>query len=750
MKFGKMILVVAAILAVTVQGTGKENTSNLDERVAKILGEMTLEEKVGQMTQISLQLVAKGYPNVEEPLTLDPAKLEEAIVKYHVGSILNVGTSAHTLEKWNQIITQIQDVATKKTRLKIPILYGLDSVHGAGYVAEATLFPQNLGMAATWNLDLMAKNGKITALEMRAAGVSWNFSPVLGMGRQPLWPRLWETFGEDPFLAACFGVAYIRGLEGDNGEILARDKVASCIKHYLGYSLPWTGKDRTPAYIPERQLREYFVPPFAAAVKAGALTAMANSSEINGIPVHSSHYYLTELLRHELGFDGLLVSDWNDIKNLHEREKVAATQKEAVRMAVMAGIDMSMVPLDYSFYHLLLELVKEGAVPESRIDEAVSRILKVKVKLGLFENPYPVSSLKNQFASPEFTEINLQAAQESITLLKNENQILPLPKTARVLVTGPTADKLSYLNGGWTITWQGDREELYPKGKLTILEAVQQKLGNDHVQYVPGASVNEELDFAAVAAAAQTADVAVVCLGEATYCETPGNIRDLTLPHAQLRLVKTLAATKIPIVLVLVEGRPRLIHEIVDATQGIVMAYLPGMEGGRAIADVLFGDVNPSGKLPITYPKFPNDFTLYDHKYSEQATPENQYDPEFPFGFGLSYTTFTYSDLKLDKPVYTMNDTIRVNVTVTNTGNRPGKEVVQLYLSDLYASVTPSVKRLKRFTKIDLRPAETKTVTFFLTAKDLSFIGKNNRPVVEPGEFEIFVGSLKTSFIVKE
>jgi len=750
MKFGKIILVVAAMLAVTVQGTGKDNTSNLDERVAKILGEMTLEEKVGQMTQISLQLVAKGYPNVEEPLTLDSAKLEEAIGKYHVGSILNVGTSAHTLGKWNQIITQIQDVATKKTRLKIPILYGLDSVHGAGYVAGATLFPQNLGMAATWNLNLMKKNGEITALEMRAAGVPWNFSPVLGMGRQPLWPRLWETFGEDPFLTACFGEAYIHGLEGDNGGILSRDKVASCIKHYLGYSLPWTGKDRTPAYIPERQLREYFVPPLAAAVKAGALTAMANSSEINGIPVHSSHYYLTELLRHELGFDGLLVSDWNDIKNLHEREKVAATQKEAVRMAVMAGIDMSMVPLDYSFYHLLLELVKEGAVPESRIDEAVSRILKVKVKLGLFENPYPVSSLKNQFASPEFTKINLQAARESITLLKNENQILPLPKTARVLVTGPTADKLSYLNGGWTITWQGDREKLYPKGKLTILEAVQQKLSNANVQYVPGASINEELDFAAVVAAAQTADVAVVCLGEATYCETPGNIRDLTLPRAQLKLVKTLAATKIPIVLVLVEGRPRLIHEIVDAAQGIVMAYLPGMEGGRAIADVLFGDVNPSGKLPITYPKFPNDFTLYDHKYSEQATPKNQYDPEFPFGFGLSYTTFAYSDLKLDKPVYSMNDTIRVNVTVTNTGNRPGKEVVQLYLSDLYASVTPSVKRLKRFTKLDLRPAETKTVTFFLTAKDLSFIGKNNRPVVEPGEFEIFVGSLKTSFIVKE
>ena len=728
---------------------GKPKIEDIEKKVAALLSKMTIEEKVGQMTQISLEIISKGYPAVEEPLELDAVKLDTAILKYHVGSILNVGTSSHTVDRWQQIITDIQDAATKKTRLSIPIIYGIDAIHGASYTKDATLFPQNIGMAATWNLELMKKNGEITAYEVRASGIPWNFNPVLGVGRQPLWSRLWETFGEDPYLASVMGVNYVKGLEGDNNNIAASDKVASCIKHYLGYSFPLSGKDRSPAWIPERMLREYFVPPFKAAIDAGAHTLMVNSSEINGIPVHSSYYYLTELLRHELGFNGFVVSDWSDINNLYERERVADSPKEAVRMAVMAGVDMSMVPLDFSFYDLLLELVKEGSVPESRIDEAVGRILKAKYKLGLFDNPYPDKSLKARFADDEFESVNLQAAQESITLLKNKNRLLPLSKKRKVLVTGPTANMLSYLNGGWTITWQGDREELYPKDKLTILKAIQQKIGKENVIYKAGTTISDNINISAAVKAAKNADAAIVCLGENTYCETPGNITDLTLPEVQLRLVHELAKTKIPVVLILVEGRPRLINQIVEQSDAIVMAYLPGIEGGRAIADVLFGDFNSCGKLPITYPRHPNDFTLYDHKYSENANEHNSYNPQFPFGFGLSYTTFQYSDLQLDKKELKKGESINISVKVKNTGKRAGKEVVQLYLSDLYASVTPSVKRLKRFTKINLEPAEIKTVSFILHEPDLAFIGRDNKPVVEAGDFQVTIAELTKKFVLQ-
>jgi len=474
---GVFLIVVFSLFAAIGQGFSQVSDAEINGKVADLLSKMTVEEKIGQMTQISLERMAKNYPAVLEPLELDPKMLREVLIDYHVGSLLNVATSSHSVDRWHEIITQIQDIATKETRLGIPVIYGIDAIHGASYTKDATLFPQSIGMAATWNVDLIKKNGEITAYETRASGIPWNFNPVLGVGRQPLWSRLWETFGEDPYLVSRLGAAYVKGLEGENKGIIAPDKVASCAKHYLGYSFPLSGKDRTPAWIPDRMLREYFVPPFKAAINTGSLTIMANSSEINGIPVHSSYYYLTELLRNELGFKGFVVSDWLDIKNLHEREKVAASHKEAVKTAVMAGIDMSMVPLDFSFYDLLLELVKEGSVPESRIDEAVSRILKVKFKLGLFDNPYPNPDLKTNFASDKFTAINLQAARESMTLLKNNDQILPLSKETKVLVTGPTADKLSYLNGGWTITWQGDREDLYPQNKPSIFKAIQNKIG---------------------------------------------------------------------------------------------------------------------------------------------------------------------------------------------------------------------------------------------------------------------------------
>jgi beta-glucosidase len=739
-------LTAASLLAADDKNNHKPN---IDEQVAKLLAKMTLEEKIGQMTQVTIDVVANTQRAPGAWQHLDAAKLRTAVVKHNVGSILNVMGSAYSLDNWHEIITQIQDVALKETRLKIPVLYGIDAIHGANYTTGATIFPQSLAMAATWNPELMKKDGEITAYEVRASGIPWNFNPVLDIGRQPLWPRLFETFGEDPYLAATMATAYVKGLEGDNNDVSQKDKIAACVKHYLGYSFPFTGKDRTPAYIPERLLRESFLPAYQAGIEAGAHTVMVNSSEINGIPVHGSHYYLTELLRDELGFKGLVVSDWQDIINLYTREKVAATPKEAVRLAVMAGIDMSMVPLDFSFYDLLLELAKEGTVPIARIDEAVGRILWVKFKLGLFEQAYPDKTLKAKFASPEFRKVALQAAQESIILLKNKDNILPLAKDAKILATGPTANKLAVFNSGWTITWQGNDESLYPKDKDNILQALEKKFGKSNVTFVPGTDFNEEIDVAAAVKAAQQARVVVLCLGEDAYCETPGNINDLTLPKAQINLAQALQQTGKPIVLILAEGRPRLIRDIAEKSNAILAAFLPGMEGGAAIAGILAGEVNPSGKLPITYPKYPNDLTLYDHKFSESAGEFQGYNPQFPFGFGLSYTSFEYSGLVLEKTKLKAGEELKVAVTVKNTGPRPGKEVVQLYLTDLVASVTPANKRLKRFAKIELAPGESKTVNFTLNQKDFSFIGRDDKPTVEPGEFKVAIGKLSQNFVLE-
>jgi beta-glucosidase len=740
-----MILLAVAMTVLGCAGPEKngEKRVQIEKQVKKLLREMTVEEKVGQMTQITLQPFAKE--DVDGHLLLDAEKLREGIVQYHIGSILNCAGQARSVQNWHEIITQIQDIATKETRLGIPIIYGIDSIHGANYILNATVFPQNIAMAATGNVDLMQEIGEITALETRAAGIPWNFSPVLGLGRQPRWSRLFETFGEDAYIASVMGAAYIRGQQA--GDISSPTKVATCMKHYLGYSVPLSGNDRTPAYIPERRLRQLFLKPFAAAVEAGTATCMVNSSEINGIPVHASEFYLIDLLRGELGFEGFVVSDWADIENLYTREMVAHDRREAVKMAVMAGVDMSMVPYDYSFYETLLELVNDGEVPMTRIDEAVADILRVKYRLALFERPYPNENVAYGVGSDTARQVNLQAAREAITLLKNDDQLLPLSKDAKVLVTGPCADLLSVLNSGWTITWQGDKEELYPQEKHTILEAIREKVGENNVLYFPGISFTEEIQTARAVSAAQEADVIVACIGEPPYCETPGNIDDLTMSDRQLAYIKSLAKAGKPIVLVLVEGRPRVIRTIVDNARAIVMAYLPGMEGGRAVADVLFGDVNPSGRLPITYPKFPGGFTLYDHKPSE-VKPPNKYDPQWPFGYGLSYTTFAYRGLAVNKSEVTPADSIVVTVEVTNTGDRPGQDTVQLYLSDLVASVTPPVKQLKRFKKLSLRPGESESVRFVLNWDDLTFISRDNKPIVEPGEFKVHIGELSVSFDV--
>ncbi|HEV7905168.1 MAG TPA: glycoside hydrolase family 3 N-terminal domain-containing protein, partial [Pyrinomonadaceae bacterium] len=626
----------------------------------------------------------------------------------------------------------------------------------------ATLFPQPLAMAATWNPELMMRASEVAAIETRAAGIPWTFSPVLDTGRQPLWPRMWETSGEDPYLISVMGVASVRGYEGM--DLSSSERVAACLKHYMGYGLPASGRDRTPAWIPEIYLREYVLPPFKAAVAAGARTVMINSGEINGVPVHVSRFVLTDILRTELGFRGVAVSDWEDIKKLVTIHRVAANEKEATRLAVLAGVDMSMVPSDYSFADHLLALAREGAVPQSRIDEAVRRILTLKFELGLFADPMPNASLRAKFATAESRRLSLEAAREAMTLLKNTNELLPLAKNRKVLVTGPTADSLISLNNGWTYVWQGSEETLYPTDRPTIRQAVEAKVGKANMTYVAGTRIrrngnapsnvtptdfDEEVDIAAAARAARDADVVILCLGEGSYTETPGNITDLTLPEPQLKLAEAVAAAGKPVVLVLVEGRPRIINRIAERAGAILMAYNPGNEGGEAVADVLFGDYNPAGRLPFTYPRHPNALLNYDHKsYENQNTTFGltPFNPQWAFGHGLSYTSFKYGELRLSRKTLGEGDKLTVSVMVTNTGKRAGAEVVQLYVRDLVASITPPDKRLRRFAKIHLAPGQSRTLTFELDRADLSFIGQNNQPVIEPGEFEVLVGGLTEKF----
>ncbi|HUF04912.1 MAG TPA: glycoside hydrolase family 3 N-terminal domain-containing protein [Aridibacter sp.] len=730
-------------------------------RIKDLLSLMTLEEKVGQMTQLQLGMIAEGQ---DSEIRIDEEKLEKAIVKYGVGSILNVSNHALPVERWHEIIGAIQRAAGR-TRLKIPVIYGIDSIHGANYVREATLFPQQIGMAATWNPQLMQDAAEITAMETRAAGIPWSFSPVLDVGRQPLWPRFWETFGEDPYLASVMGVAFVRGLEGR--DVSSGKHVASSLKHYVGYSFPLNGRDRTPAWIPENYMREYFLPPFEAAVDAGARTIMVNSAEVNGVPGHVNKHLLTEVLRDEYGFDGFVVSDWEDIKKLVTFWKIAKDEKEATRRSVMAGIDMSMVPSDYSFADVLIELVKEGRVPMWRIDEAVARILRVKFELGLFENPGPDSSLVENFGKAEYARAALDAAHESVILAKNADNALPLAKNRKVLVTGPTADSLISLNNGWTWVWQGSEPSLYKQEKNTVREAIEKKIGASNVTYVPGTEIvrdtnipsnvsptmiDREIDIPASVAAARNSDVVVLCLGEGSYTETPGNITDLTLPEPQLKLAEALIATGRPVIAVMIQGRPRIISRFAENVAAILVAMNPGDEGGDAIADVLFGDYNPDGKFPFTYPRTPNSHLNYDHKLFEvEETPfgNSPFEPQFQFGHGLSYTTFEYSGLTLSRSDISKSYGLDVSVTVRNTGSRQGKETVILYVRDVVASLSPAGKRVKRFAKVNLRPGESKTVKFSIEPEDLSFFGTDGKPVIEPGEFLVLVGGLEKSFTLK-
>jgi beta-glucosidase len=712
-------------------------------RVRELVGRMTVKEKIGQMTQLEIGMVTDGQ---DADLRINPAKLHKAVVEYGAGSILNVKDLALSVDKWRELLTAIQRAAAE-TRLTIPVLYGLDTIHGANYVKGATLFPQPLGMAATWNPELMLEGSRIAAAETRAAGVPWNFSPVLDIGRHPQWPRLYETFGEDVHLASVMGVAAVRGYQGDDPS--AATRVAACLKHYIGYSFPASGHDRTPALIPEPTLREFFLPSFAAGVKAGALSVMVNSGDVNGVPGHANKRLLTDVLRGELGFDGLVVSDWEDIKRMVTAHHTAATEKEATRVAVLAGIDMSMVPSDYTFSDLLLQLANEGAVPASRIDEAATRVLMLKARLGLLDDPLRGVRETTVVGSSESRRVALQAARESIVLLKNDRRVLPLTTTGRVLITGPACDSLRALNNGWTITWQGDRPSEYPTDRATLRRAIEARDGG-RATYVPGADFDKPVDVAAAVTAARASDLVVACLGENSYAETPGNIDDLALDDAQLSLARALIDTGKPVVLVLVEGRPRIIRQIADGAAAIVLALNPGMEGGTAIADVLFGEVSPSGKLPISYPRFANALTTYDHRTTEQPAPglAMGYAPQFEFGFGLSYTTFEYSNLVVTPAAAAGTDVV-VSVRVRNSGGRAGAEVVQLFSSQRVGSVTPSAKRLRRFAKITLQPNEVRDLSFRLDANDFSFIAADGRRVTEPGDYTIRIAALEKDVTIR-
>ena len=746
--------------------------AEIDARVDKLLAAMSLEEKVGQMAQITIDVVGKGKERwaSDEPFGLDPVKLKRAVVEYHVGSILNApNAKALPPERWNEIVRDIQDVALQQTPQRIPVLYGVDAIHGSTYTVGATMFPQQIALAATRNRALVRRGAEISAYETRASGIPWTFAPVLDLGADQRSPRHWETFGEDPYLIGEMGYQQIKGFEGEQNDIGNPEHIASNIKHFLGYQVPVSGKDRTNAYLPAAVLAEYHLPPYIVGVAAGSHSLMVNSGLVNGVPVHASPDLLTHTLKEKMGFKGLVVTDWQDIENLFRRDHFATDDKDAIRIAINAGVDMSMVPYSYeTFCDGLTALVREGKVPQSRVDDAVRRILRVKAELGLWERPVTYRQDYPKFGSAEFGKASYDAAAEAITLLKNDGNILPLDKKTRVLVTGPNANSMRTLNGGWTYTWQGDRTDEFAGQYHTILEAIQLEIGADHVTYVPGVSYNmaagakyydEKADqLEQAVAAAQKADVVVLCLGENSYVEKPGDLNDLYLSDLQTQLAQRLTATGKPVVLVLNEGRPRIISRFEQPIKAIVQAYLPGNFGGDAVADVLFGDVNPSGRLPYTYPRYPNSLVTYIHKYAEEQKKaegvynyEADYNPQFAFGTGLSYTSFSYGNLQLDAKQLGKTGTLTVKVDVTNTGRREGKEAVQLFTSDLVASkIAPDVQRLRRFDKISLKPGEKQTVTFTLPVRELAYAGPDGQPVLEAGEFEVLIGGQKAKFTLTE
>ena len=733
----------------------------IETKIEKTLAKMNLDEKIGQMLELNLDVMGKmAIENNSEGTPtpvwkLNEAMLDTCISKWKVGSILNApGTRAHTVEQWQKWIRLIQEKSMKY--LGIPDIYGLDQNHGVTYTQGGILFPQPINLAASFNTELAKTGAEITAYESRAANCPWVYNPVVDLGRDARWPRVWESFGEDAIVNAKMVVAEIQGYQGDDPNHIDRFHVGTCTKHYFAYGAPWTGKDRTPAYVSPQMLREKYFEPFKQAALAGSLTMMVNSASINGVPVHASYEYLTKWLKEDLNWDGMIVTDWADINNLYTREKVAKDKKDAIRIAINAGIDMSMDPYSVEFCQLLKELVQEGKVSMDRIDDAVRRILRVKYRLGLFDEPNTGGKGFEKFGCKEWADASLRAAEESEVLLKNDG-ILPLAKGKKILLTGPNANQMRCLHGGWSYTWQGSRAEDLTEKYNTIYEALCNKYGKDNIMLEQGVTYNENGQYyeehepqidKAVAAAAQ-ADIIIAAIGENSYTETPGNLTDLWLSENQRNLVKALAKTGKPIILVLNEGRPRLIADIVPLANAVVDILIPGNYGADALANLLAGDANFSAKLPYTYPREINSLNTYDYKVSEEVgtmAGAYNYDAkvslQWPFGYGMSYTTYEYSNLKVDKAKFTADDMLTITVDVKNTGSRAGKEAVLLYSSDLIASVVPDNKRLRDFTKVELQPGEVKTVTFQLPAKALAFVGADGRWTLEEGDFELKIGKL--------
>lgn len=734
-----------------------KSNPKIEAQVEQTLKKLTLEEKIGQMMELVTDLFGANDKN--GVFYIDEHKTDSIFSRYKIGSILNApNTCAPTAKQWEKYIEQIQKISMK--RIGIPCVFGLDQNHGSTYTQDGTLFPQNINIAATFNCEIARHSAEATAYETRAVSVPWTFSPTVDLGRDARWPRIWENFGEDCYLTSEMGKAMVYGFQGEDPNNIDQYHIATSLKHFMGYGVPWTGKDRTPAYISPANLREKHFAPFLAGLQAGALTVMVNSASVNGMPMHANKEILTGWLKEETGWDGVLITDWADINNLYTREMVAKDKKDALRIAINAGIDMIMEPYSCDACVYLIELVKEGKIPMSRIDDACRRVLRMKYRLDLFKNP--TQKLKNypKFGGEEFAKLALEGATESMVLLKNERNILPLQHGKKILLTGPNANQMRCLDGGWSYTWQGHRTDEFAGKYNTIYEAFCNEYGKENVILNQGVTYNEkgkyweenEPQILGAVAAAKDADVIVACIGENSYTETPGNLTDLWLSENQRNLVKALAQTGKPVILVLNEGRPRLIADIEPLAQGIIDILIPGNMGGDALVNLVLGKSNFSGKMPYTYPKEINSLANYDFKKSEEVgTMEGAYDynakitQQWGFGYGLSYTSYQYSNLKVSMSDFRHGDIIKVSVDVKNTGKVAGKESILLFSSDLVASMVPDGRRLRAFDKVELQPGETKTVTFELKADDLAFVGWDGKWRLEEGDFKLMIADQTAS-----
>lgn len=751
----KKILLSISLLALAYTASANvpviKSDPKIEAQVEQTLKKLTLEEKIGQMMELVTDLFGANDKN--GVFYIDEHKTDSILSRYKIGSILNApNTCAPTAKQWEKYIAQIQKISMK--RIGIPCVFGLDQNHGSTYTQGGTLFPQNINVAATFNREIARRSAEATAYETRAVSVPWTYSPTVDLGRDARWPRIWENFGEDCYLSSEMGKVMVYGFQGEDPNNIDQYHIATSMKHFMGYGVPWTGKDRTPAYISPADLREKHFAPFLAGLQAGALTVMVNSASVNGVPMHANKEFLTGWLKEETGWDGVLITDWADINNLYTREMVAKDKKDALRIAINAGIDMIMEPYSCDACGYLVELVKEGKIPMSRIDDACRRVLRMKYRLDLFKNP--TQKLKNypKFGGEEFAKLALEGATESMVLLKNEGNILPLQHGKKILLTGPNANQMRCLDGGWSYTWQGHRADEFAGKYNTIYEAFCNEYGKENVILNQGVTYNEkgkyweenEPQIQEAVAAAKDADVIVACIGENSYTETPGNLTDLWLSENQRNLVKALAQTGKPVILVLNEGRPRLIADIEPLAQGIINILIPGNMGGDALANLVSGKSNFSGKMPYTYPKEINSLANYDFKKSEEVgTMEGAYDynakitQQWGFGYGLSYTSYKYSNLKVSQSDFRHGDIIKVSVDVKNTGKVAGKESVLLFSSDLIASMVPDGRRLRAFDKVELQPGETKTMTFELKADDLAFVGWNGKWRLEEGDFKLMI-----------